>query len=917
MAELALLLVIKKIGIALAAEALKHAGPWLELSNNMKRMKNDLELLQSFLGDIGSKGWPDRVTETWIGQARRLAYDMEDIVDQFIYVVGKHHQKGSWWASVKKIVKKPQSLFTLVQIATAFQRIELELTQLKQNREWTQPIAGVTDVPATDYDIQQQMYLPGHDYSISDDELVGLGKNRETLMKSLNLEEFSDLQIIAVWGMGGIGKSTLVHNVLRNAASQFECSAWVSVSRAYKIDDIWRSMLKGIYSKDKKEFDAEKVSIDEKMSTAELQVKLKEILETKRYLIILDDVWTAEDLFKIKEVLVDVGMGSRVIVTTRTEEVASIADDGCRIKVERLEEGDAWHLFCRKAFPRIENHICPKALQECGQLIVQKCDGLPLALVAIGSILSLKQQNVTQWRLFQDQLIWELDNNKNLNRVKNILNLSYKYLPDYLKSCFLYCAMFPEDYMIKRKKLIRLWVAEGFIEQKGTFSLEDIAEGYLTELVQHSMLHVVERNSFNRIKRLRMHDLVRELAIFQSKRESFSTTYDDSLGVIQVESDSRRMSVLQCKNGIQPSIGQCRLRTFIAFSTSKASSSLFPSESKYLAVLELSGLPIETIPNSVGELFNLRYLGLDGTNVKVLPKSVVNLHNLETLGLAGAGCLNLPRGSENLKRLRHIRMYKWLDITCSVFKTYEPFEPFEGLWSLKDLQTLHSVPASKVFIAKLANLSQLRAFSINGVRSIHSAQLCDSLSKMHQLSQLEIKASNEDDELQLETLTLTNRLKKLNISGRISEGTLNSPFFSTNRDALHEISLRWSQLAENPLQRLSELSNLTLIYLRRAYTGQELTFHPEWFPNVKILFLYDLPHVNQICIHERALVRLEELVISGLAELRDIPTGLEHRKSLIKALFLDMQPEFKRNLQAAKLEHISISYYRTVRSRVA
>ncbi|KAM3372939.1 hypothetical protein ACQJBY_019723 [Aegilops geniculata] len=908
MAEAALLLVTTKIGIAVAKGTLsytglaKKAGYVAELPCNMRVIKNDLELIRAFLKDIGRKGWTDQVPEIWIGQARSLAYEMEDIVDQFIYVVGKHHYKASWWGYVKKIVKKPKSLLTLDEIAAALNMINRELIQLKQNRDWFQPITGVSEVPATTYDIQHQLYLPGHDYSVSVDDLVGFDKNREAFVKSLNLGNCSGLQITAVWGMGGIGKSTLVNHVFE--ASNFECKAWVSVSRSYKLDDIWRSMLKGINSKDEKQFDAEK------MSSAELTVKLKEILETKRYLIVLDDVWTAKDFFKIKQVLVDTGKGSRVIITTRTEEVASVAHDGCKIKVEPLKKGDAWRLFCRKAFPRIENHICPKELHEYAPSIVEKCGGLPLALVTIGSIMSLKAKNATEWKLFHDHLIWEILNNENLSHVENILNLSYNYLPDYLKNCFLYCALFPEDHMIHRKRLIRMWVAEGFIEQRGTCSLEDVAEGYLTELVQRSMLHVVERNSFNRIRCVRMHDLVRELAIFQSKRESFGTTYDDSHGVMQVDSDSRRLSVLQCKSDFQSSIGQGRLRTFITFSISKASSSLFHSESKYLAVLELSGLAVETIPNSVGELFNLRYLGLDKTYVKKLPKSFLKLHNLETLSLQGAECVNLPKGFENLKRLRHILMFKWLDRGCLIFKYFEPLDPFEGLWSLKDLQTLKSVRASKVFIAKLANLSQLTVLSIGGVRSIHCAQLCDSLSKMHRLSALEISASNEDEVLQLETLTLSNVVKKLELHGRFSEGTLESPFFSTNGDALHKISLRWSQLAVNPVQRLSEFSNLTEICLSRSYTGQELTFDTEGFPNVKIIHLYDLPHVNQICIHEGALAHLEELVIRDLAELRDIP-GLGHLKSLKETQFIDMHPDFRRNLQTAKLKHIPISYYRT------
>nr|UBY07589.1 NBS-LRR disease resistance protein [Dasypyrum villosum] len=889
MAEAALLVVTAKIGIAVAQGTLsytglaKKAGYVAELPSNMRVIKNDLELIRAFLKDIGRKGWTDRVPEIWIGQARRLAYEMEDIVDQFIYVVGKHHHEASCWGYVKKIVKKPKSLLTLDEIATALNMINRELIQLKQNTDWFQPIIGVSDVPATIYDVQHERYLPGHDYSISDDNLVGLEESKKALMKSLKMGNCSELQITALWGMGGIGKSTLVSHVFE--ASKFECKAWVSVSQSYKIDDIWISMLKEI-NKDGEEFDTKK------MGSTQLTDKVKEILGTKRYLIVLDDVWTAKDFFNIKHVLVDNGMRSRVIITTRTEEVASVAHDGCKIKVEPLEKKDAWLLFRRKAFPTIEKHICPGELHEYAHSIMEKCGGLPLALVTIGSILSLKAKIVSEWRLFRDQVISELHNNDNISHVEKILNLSYRYLPDYLKNCFLYCAMFPEDHMIHRKRLIRMWIAEGFIEQVGACSLEDVAEGYLLELVQRSMLHVVKRNSFNRIKCVRMHDLVRELAIFQSKRESFSTTYDDSNGVMQVEMDSRRL-----------------LRTLITFSTSKASSSLFPSESKYLAVLELSGLPIETIPNSIGELFNLRYLGLDDTKVKVLPNSVTNLHNLETLSLQDADCLKCPRGSQKLKRLRNILMFKWISNSPLTFESYESMEMFDGLWNLKELRTLDAIHASDVFIAKLVNLSQLRTLAITGIRSIHCAQLCHSLSKLHHLSLLEIRAINKDEVLQLETLTLSNCLKKLSLAGRFSEGTFESPFFSDNGDALHKILLNWSQLVENPLPRFCELKILTEIQLRRAYTGQEVNFHPGWFPAVKNISLEDFPHVNQICIHEGALINLEEVEITGLVELRDIPTGLEHLKSLKEVWFSRMHPDFVRNLQTAQVEHLPIKFY--------
>lgn len=500
-----------------------------------------------------------------------------------------------------------------------------------------------------------------------------------------------------------------------------------------------------------------------------------------------------------------------------------MAEAGCKIKVEPLDADDAWHLFRRKAFPRIENNICPAELDQCGKDIVDKCGGLPLALVAIGSILSLKVPNVRVWRLFYEQLNWELHNNEGLSHVEKILNLSYKYLPSHLKSCFLYCAMFPEDYWIPRKKLIRLWISEGFVEQGGALCLEDVAEGYLRELVQRSMLHVLQRNSFGRLRRVQMHDIVRELAISRSKKECFSTTYDDThVTGEQVELDSRRVSVLRCKNGIGSSIHpSTRLRTLIAFdSTVKSSPPLFPSESKYLAVLDLSGLPITTIPDSVGELFNIKYLGLDRTNVKKLPNSVTKLHNLETLSIRGGQCLSLPGGSMKLKRLRHILISKMLDETWSSFISSESVEPFEGLWNLKELQSLHSVRASKIFVAKLGNLSQMRFLYITEVKSSYCAQLCDSISELRHLSKLEIRASNHDEVLQLDNLAVPNPLDKLTLIGPLSQGILESPFFSKHGDQLLRLELYRSQLVDNPTPRLYRLSKLSRIVLGSAYIGQ-------------------------------------------------------------------------------------------------
>ncbi|KAL6844806.1 hypothetical protein ACP4OV_025465 [Aristida adscensionis] len=914
MAEVAILLVVKKIGIAVAWETLKFARPLLAkkrkselvaaLPNDMKLIRNELELVHAFLKEMGRKGWKGEVIETWVAQVRRLAYDMEDIVDQFMYIVTMHNKKTSWC----NCVKTPLSLFSLDEIANEVKRINQELQQLSGSRDrWTKPIDSGIGIPASNYETKQELYLPGHDYSFNDDEVVGTDRNRQALIESLHSEDHS-LRIIAVWGMGGIGKSTLIRNVYKNEVCHFDCCAWISVSQSYKLGDIWKTLLRDLIGKGKKEFDAET------MNSAEQKRELTQILEKRRYLIILDDVWTAEVLFKIREVLVDNGLGSRVIITTRIEEIASLADDDSKMKVEPLDDRNAWILFCRKAFPKNENHICPPELYECGKNIVQKCDGLPLALVAIGSTLSLKSKSINEWKLFYSQLIWELHNNENLNHVEKILNLSYKYLPDYLKNCFLYCAMFPEDYLINRKRLIRLWVAEGFIEQKGTCSLEDVAEGYLCELVRRSMLQVAMRNSFDRIKFLRMHDLVRELAIYQSTKESFSTTYDDTHGVVQVGMDSRRVSVLQCDKGIQSTVYSSRLRTFIAFDVSMASSSWYsyiPSECKYLAVLELSNLPIETIPRSVGELFNLRLLRLNDTNVKELPQSITKLHNLQTLSLERTQLQRLPRGFSKLIKLRHLLIWKVADATYRSFDNWESMEPFDGLWNLNYLQSLNEVRSTNFFVAKLGKLTQLRTLCITSVRSSHCTQLCHSLSKMHQLSRLQIRASSEDELLLLEDLTLQNPLDKLDLVGRLSEGTLESPYFSNHAYQLLQIGLSWCQFMESPVARLSKLSNLTELRLTRAFTGHQLNFHGNCFSKLKKVVLWDLPRVNQVSVQEGSLVSLEYIHIDRLKELRDIPVGIRFLSSVKEAYFTRMPSEFVRNIQIGKLNHIPKVHWST------
>lgn len=944
MAETAVLLAVQKISFAISGDILNLARPLLAkkddlvaaLPANMKLVKEELELINEFLNSTGMVRCNDAVFEAWIVQIRRLAYGIQDIVDEFIYVVAEDKEEG-FSDIFKKNATVSGPLFSLHEIAADIGRLRNELKELSQQKDrWLQPKISAFDTPVLDS--AGKMYITGHTDSVDEDlynrthcckelsqkrdrwlqpvvggpvpdsaneqsvitgytdsvdEYIGIERSKEMLTELLH-SEYSGLRTISVWGMGGVGKSSLVNYVYQKEKLKFDCHALISVSQSYKMDDILRQMLKELYGNNKTPFDTGK------LNSTKLREKLQKFLDKKRYLIILDDVWTHEALLGIANTFVDQGKQSRVIVTTRVHEVASVAEGLCKINLEPLNEHDAWTLFCRKAFRGAKDHSCPPRLESYGKNIVAKCKGLPLALVAIGSLLSSRTQSEAEWKRIDRELIWELHNNPNLNHVVNILNLSYSHLPFYLKNCFLYCAMFPEDHILRRKKLIRLWIAEGFVEKGGQSSLEDVAEHYLLELAQRSMIQVVRRNTFGTILRFRMHDLVRELAILLSKRECFNLIYDDTSGAVQVGSDFRRLSLIRCNNDIGSSLDQSMLHTFLAFDTKMALpswSSFIPSKSKYMAVLDLSSLSIDIIPDSVGDLFNLKYLCLDDTNVKSLPTSIIKLQNLQTVSLKRTKLSDFPDGCAKLKKLRHLLIWKVEDPSYKSLCSVVGVEAFVGLWNLEELQTLDLVRASEDLVAKVGNLTQLRCLCIFDVKNTYCAQLCSSLSKMQQLRKLNLKVSKENEVLQLETLASPPPLEKLVLEGRLAEGTLESPLFSACRSTLVELRLIWCQLAENPIPPLSKLSNLTALYLKRAYTGQQLSFCAGWFPNLKRIVLRDLLQVYQIHIANGALVSLELLLLDGLKELKDVPNGAEFLSSIQEAHFSDLHPDFQKNLQ--------------------
>ncbi|XBI34434.1 hypothetical protein VPH35_120245 [Triticum aestivum] len=906
---------ISKAASAAAAELSLVMG----VQKDIWFIKDELKTMQAFLAGAEATKNRDMLLKVWAEQVRDLSYNIEDCLDEFMVHVRSQSLR-------KRLRKLKDRRRIAIQIRNLKSRVE-EVSSRNARYNLIKIEASMT----SDKEVSCIEDVRNHSASNTDEaELVGFRKPREELIKLMDVNtRDGDAKVICVVGMGGLGKTTLARKAYESKediVNNFSCCAWITVSQSFFKIEMLKDMIRQLLGGDSlknllKELEGKVVQ------AKDLAEYLNKEIKDKRYLIILDDLWTIDIWRWMKDIVFPNSnkKGSRIIVTTRDVGLAKECTlESLVYHLKTLEVVEATNLLLKKSRKIFEDMDKDENFKSIVEKLVKKCGCLPLAILTIGGILATKK--IEEWEHVYNQLPSELESNPSLEAMKMMVTLSYNHLPSHLKPCLLYVSIFPEDSEIQMRRLVERWIAEGLIRGGTGVNIEDVAKGYFNELINRSMLQPSRVNIEGVVKSCRVHDIVRDVMISVSRDENF--VYVAGHNVTGAMEETFRHVAYHGSLCQKIDMDWSHVRSVTVF----GERSLGPSplvcspDMRMLRALDLENAQFQVTQkdiSNIGLFRHLKYLNFSDppgySNIYKLPRSIGRLQGLRTLNIRDSYITELPIEICKLKSLHSLRctrrnsydifdsdgLENCLTGTILVPILFTPlFGPSEraklvaelhmgwssrwtesdgvrvpkGIGKLKELQILEVVDISRTSckaIKELRELVQLRKLSVvtQGASKQKCKLLCDAMQKLTCLRSLEVAGSLGWVHVVSSPPPL---LRSLKLGGFLGE----IPGWVGNLMHLVKLYLGASVIKEEGkiMEILGSLPNLMHLRLGpSSYIGEKLAFKTGAFPNLKMVGICDLVGLSELKFEDGTSPQLAMIDIavcnlaSGIIGVNQLP----------------------------------------------
>ncbi|XP_039803845.1 probable disease resistance protein At1g58602 [Panicum virgatum] len=664
-------------------------------------------------------------------------------------------------------------------------------------------------------------------------QLVGRVKEMNWLINKLSSGANENENVISVYGMRGIGKTTLVGNVYYcdDVVQNFAHGAWVRMSNRLKQDELLHNVLQ--------HFKSDYRTYSSVRPSQELKRELAEFFEINRHkgfkcLLVIDGLSsTGEwDLVKSSLFVEDHKDVLRIIVTTRERELAYYCSRSESMwNLTRLHEDDAAKLFHLKVFDSENVEFTPDMVEQETQ-ILDKCGGIPI---------------------------------------------------------------FQEDLHIMRRRLVKRWIAEGYIRGMQESEAEEFGERVFNEFLSMSIIQPTKYTAITsgRVNSCSIHPLMLQVSTSKAMEEKLVCMLDNHNNAMALEGTIRHVVVRRTwRRDYEDEYKAMNLSCVRSLTVLGEWRSFFLSPDMImLRVLDLEGVVGLTEPDldHIGEFRHLKYLGLRSTRVKSLPKSLGKLQDLETLDIKFTYVRVLPSTIVHLARLRVLRGGLFSAFTAP--ETDDRIGGDTGLHIRKDIGKLRSLNTLGIVsirvqdglvIRELKKLTQLRRLSLVGITNENERDLCYTLQHLSSLQSLTLRSDDPDGlsrSLELSFLPQPLEcLQVLKLHGRLFSLPIwisRVPYLS--KLYLHSTRLRGSSDDMNVLANVPNLS--TLLLLADSIVAHELTFRSAGFRLLELMEVANLGDVRYLSFKTRSMPMLKTIQITCCNYLKElsVEAGALHR----------------------------------------